>query len=124
MAETKKIPHDQLVQYFDSFTKRFLRDNVPEGIDVEVMSPDWGHQQADKGVRLEGITYDTHTDALEFALDVGDHRVLKPQEVWTVEEPDGFVTSIEVVRADGEKEVITIKHDGLRRLPDETRSNR
>ncbi len=109
MAATKKIPHDQLVQYFDAFTKRFLRDNTPEGVDIEVVAPDWGLHRAATGLRLEGITYDRHTDALEFALDVGDHRVYKPKEVWAVEEADGFVSSIEVVRADGVKEIVVVK---------------
>jgi Family of unknown function (DUF5335) len=110
MADTKKIPQDQLVQYFDAFTKRFLRDNIPEGVDIEVVAPDWGLQRAAQGLRLEGITYDSRSEALEFALDVGDHRVYKPKEVWTVEEADGFVSSIEVVRADGEKEIVVVKH--------------
>ena len=110
MPSTKRIPHDQLVQYFDSFTKRFLRDNTPEGVDIEVVAPDWGLQRAAHGVRLEGITYDARSEALEFALDVGDHRVYKPKEVWTVEEADGFISSIEVVRADGEKEIVVVKH--------------
>jgi hypothetical protein len=113
---TKRIPHDQLVQYFDAFTRRFLRDRPPESVDVEVVAPDWGHQQAATGVRLEGITFDTHTGALEFALDVGGHRVYRPREVWTVEEPDGFVSSIEVVRADGEKEIVAVRQRGREHL--------
>ena len=109
MSATKRIPHDQLVQYFDSFTKKFLRDNTPEGVDIEVVAPDWGLQRAAQGLRLEGITYDARSEALEFALDVGDHRVYKPQEVWAVEEADGFISSIEVVRADGVKEIVVVK---------------
>jgi len=119
MSATKRIPHDQLVQYFDAFTKRFLRDNTPEGVDIEVVAPDWGLQRAAQGLRLEGITYDTHSEALEFALDVGDHRVYKPQEVWAVEEPDGFISSIEVVRADGVKEIVVVKQGEAGRAEDE-----
>lgn len=112
MTETKKIPREQLVEYFDSFTKRFLRDDSPEAVDVEVIAPDWGDQIAMHGVRLDGITYDVHTDALEFALDVGDHRVYKPTEVWAVEEPGGFISSIEVVRPNGTREIVTVKQSG------------
>jgi hypothetical protein len=117
MPATKKIPREQLVEYFDAFTKRFLRDDSPEAVDVEVIAPDWGDQVAVRGVRLEGITYDPRSEALEFALDVGDHRVYKPKEVWAVEEPGGFVSSIEVVRGDGTKEIVSVKSSGLKRLP-------
>ena len=112
MPATKKIPREQLVEYFDSFTKRFLRDDSPEAVDVEVLSPDWGDQVAMHGVRLEGITYDVHTEALEFALDVGGHRVYKPSEVWAIEEPGGFLSSIEVVRPDGTREIVSVKQSG------------
>jgi hypothetical protein len=30
------------------------------------------------------------TDSLEFELDAGDHRMVEPEEVWAVEEQDGF----------------------------------
>jgi hypothetical protein len=61
------------------------------------------------GARLEGITYDAHSDTLEFALDVGDHRVLNPAEVWVTEGINGMPTSIEVVHKDGAREIIALK---------------
>lgn len=108
MSDTTKIPQDQLEPYFDAFTKRFLRDDSPESVRVEVLAPDWGDQLAASGARLFGITFDPKDNSLEFELESGDHRVLQPREVWTVEEPDGFVSAIQVVRPDGSREVASV----------------
>ena len=116
MPSTLKILPGDLAKYFDVFTKRFLRDGSPEAADVEVVAPDWGDQYVGEGVRLIGITYDTKKDNLEFALESGDHRVHEPRDVWVVEEPDGFPGSIEIVRSDGRREVVTVKRVGLRRI--------
>jgi hypothetical protein len=116
MPATLKIVPGDLASYFDVFTKRFLRDGAPEAADLELVAPDWGDQLAVEGARLIGITYDERTRTLEFALDFGDHRVREPREVWVVEEPDGFPGTIEVVRPDGTREVVTIRKVGLRRI--------
>lgn len=105
MSATIRIPQERLAGYFDAFTKRFLRDESPEAVDVEVLAPDLDDQLA-AGAPLIGITYDPHDNALEFALESGDHRAFQPQEVWVMEEPDGFLSTIEVVRADGLREVV------------------
>jgi hypothetical protein len=110
----KQIPRKGLAAYFDAFTKRFLRDGSPEAVDVEVVAREWGDQQPVQGARLIGITYEEDTRTLEFAFDVGDHRVVKPKEVWAVEEPDGFISSLEIERPGKVKEVVTIKKVGLR----------
>ena len=109
MSETTRIPTEQLAEYFTTFTKRFLRDGAPEAVDVQVLEPEWGDQRMTDGVRLQGITYESTTNSLEFELDTGDHRVYKPEEVWAVEESDGFVSAIEVVRADRTKEIVSVR---------------
>jgi hypothetical protein len=116
MAVTTKIPPERLKAYFDEFTRRFLRDGSPEAAQVEVVAPDLGDQHEANLLRIEGIVYDPHTNALEFHFEHGDHRVYRPREVWTVEEPNGFVSSIEIVRNDGVREIVTLHHVGLRRV--------
>ena len=116
MSATTKIPTEQLAEYFGRFTKRFLMDGAPEAVDVEVLEPEWGDQREVEGVRLLGITYDPKANALEFELEPGDHRVYAPQEVWTIEEDDGFVSAIEVVRPDSTREIVSVRRVGLRRL--------
>jgi hypothetical protein len=116
MAVTKEISPDQLDAYFAEFTRRFLRDGSPEAVDVEVVEPELGSQVAVQGARLLGITYDPRRHALEFELDVGDHRILDLGDVWTVEEEDGFLSSVAVVHQDGTREVVSIKRVGVKRL--------
>ena len=65
--------------------------------DIEILVPEWGDQFATEGTRLRGITYDSKEKAIEFYVEGGDHRVLHPKEVWTEEEPDGFIKAIEIV---------------------------
>jgi len=108
MASTTMIPRDRLAEYFEDFTKRFLRDGATEAVDVEVLNPEQGDQYVTEGARLMGITYEPAENVLEFALDSGDHRVVEPKEVWTVQEKDGFVSSIEVVRKDSVKEIVKV----------------
>jgi hypothetical protein len=109
MPGTTKIPQDQLADYFEGFTRRFLKKGGSDSIDVEVIEPELGDQRPVEGVRLQGVTYERETNTLEFELDSGDHRVYGPEEVWTVEDENGFVTAIEVVKSDASKEIISIR---------------
>ena len=115
MATTTMIPLDRLEDYFTEFTKRFLRDGTNDAVDVEVLNPDLGDQYIAEGARLLGVTYEPAENVLEFELDAGDHRILEPREVWAVEEKDGFVSSIEVVRKDSTKEIVKVHREGSRR---------
>ena len=108
MSETKRIAHDQLTRYFDAFSRKFLMPDSPGAADVELVGSDVGDQPVANGVRLLGVDYDPHTNALELELGSGDHRAFNPREVWAVEESDGFVSSIQIVRDDGAKELVKI----------------
>jgi hypothetical protein len=112
--ETKRIPTDQLEDYFNKFTKHFLLRESTNAVDVEVLAPDWGDQFATEGAHLFGITYDPKEQSLEFELEAGDHRVLNPKEVWTTEEFDGFIKAIEVVKDDGTREIARVNRLGVR----------
>ena len=108
MSETKRIAQDQLTRYFDAFSKKFLMSDSPGAADVELVGPDVGDQPVANRVRLLGVDYDPHTNALELEFGSGDHRAFNPREVWAVEESDGFVSSIQIVRDDGAKELVNI----------------
>ena len=108
MAETKRIATDQLTRYFDAFSKRFLMADAAERADVEILD-DRGDQALASGVKLLGVDYDPHTNALELELESGDHRAFNPREVWAVEEPDGFISALQVVRDDGAREIVNIR---------------
>jgi hypothetical protein len=110
MSVTTRIPPDKLQRYFDTFTKRFLLDDSPEAIDAEIIAPELGDQEAIEGAHLSGVSYDPREGTLEFALeDLGDHRIYHPREVWAVEEPDGFVSAVEIIRDDNTREVVTVR---------------
>jgi len=115
MEKTLKIPQERLEAYFDAFTKQFLLpDPSRQAADIEIISPDMGDEFPVSLAHLIGISYDRHENALEFALESGGHRALRPKEVWVLEESDGFVSAVEVVRDDGQREIVTIKHVALR----------
>ena len=119
MQETRRIPREELASYFEAFTKHFLRDESTNVVDVEVLTPTLGDQLGIEGAHLVGVTYDPKTNAVELALESGDHRVVQPAEVWAVEETaDGFVRAIELVHDDGAKDVVR-----LRRLSIQPRSD-
>ena len=39
MAVTIRIPNERLFEYFDAFTKRFLRDGSPEAVEAWMVEP-------------------------------------------------------------------------------------
>src|SRR5690349_1329839 len=112
MSETKHITPDRMEQYFDGFSKRFLRKGG-ELADVEVLGMDLGDQI--EGVRLIGITYEPNTRELEVELESGDLRSFKPKEVWAIEEDDGFIRALEIVRDDDTKEIVRVRRQTIRR---------
>jgi hypothetical protein len=112
MEKTKKIPRRQWKGYFDRFTKRHLRDDRPEAATLELLSPALGDQVEVEGARLLGISYDPRSEALEVLLENVDHLVFRPNEIWVVEEADGFLPSAEIVRNDGTKEILTVRRAG------------
>lgn len=113
MPTTKRVPKKQWQEVFDQFTKRHLRDDVPESARIELFSPDLGDQVEVDAVRLRGISYDPKSNALEVLLEGVDHLVFKPKEISVVDEEKGFISAVEVVRDDGTKELLTIRRREL-----------
>jgi hypothetical protein len=111
--ETRRIPENQLEEYFTKFTKHFLLRDTTNRIDVEVLGADLGDQYEAENATIFGITYDPRDKSLEFELEAGDHRILNPKEVWAAEDSDGFIKAIEVVREDGTREVARVKRGAL-----------
>lgn len=113
MSATKEIRREQWEDYFDRFTKRHLRDDRPEAATLEVVSPELGDQVEADRAHLLGISFDRRNDTLEVLLENVDHLAFHPKEIWVVEEEDGFLQSVEIVRDGGEKEILTIRRAGL-----------
>jgi len=113
MSASKLIPREQWTSYFDAFSKRFLRDRNRESATVEVLSRELGAQEAMHNIRVLGVSYDHRDQVLDIALEDVDHLVLRPTEIWTVEQPNGFVSEIAVTREDGTQEIIHLRSAGV-----------
>jgi len=115
MTETKRISPDRMQEYFDGFSRRFLRNDSTTSVDVELLGMDIGDQVEGEGVRLIGITYEPRTRDLEVELESGGLHSYKPKEVWAIEEDDGFISAIEIVRDDDTKEIVRVRRQAGRR---------
>jgi hypothetical protein len=115
MSVTKRLDHDGMEEYFNRFNKRYLKSESTDVADVEVVSKDLGDQIAADGSHLIGITYDKDAHSLEVELESGDMRSISPKEVWAIEEDDGFVRAIEIVRDDDTTEIVRVRRLGVRR---------
>lgn len=112
------IPKDQWTAHFDAFSKRLMREDVPEIATVTVRGGPVREGRAVQGARLLGVTYDRNDNILDVALEGVDHLVWKPIAIWTRETDDGFIDQITVLREDGSREVVTFERVG------ETATNR
>ena len=115
MESTKRLSPEGMEEYFNRFNKRFLNNESTDVADVEVVGRALGDQVATDGVHLIGISYDPRSKALEVELETGDLRTYQPKEVWAIEEDDGFVRAIEIVRDDDTTEIVRVRRLGVRR---------
>ena len=109
MATTKQLPREDWHSYFEKFTSRHVSD-TQETVTIEVLSPEIGDQIEARDVPLLGITYDPKDDLLDvFVGDTLDHLIFTPREIYVVEEDDGFVSSLQVTRDEGVREVLQMR---------------
>ena len=113
MSLTTQLSPATMADYFTRFTKRYLVNESTEVVDIEIVSPSLGDQVEATGSHLRGITYEPKRNALELELEEGDVRTFKPKEVWAVEEDNGFLRALEIVREDDTREIIQVRRLGL-----------
>ncbi len=104
-----KLDKKRWALYFDSFSKKFLKDDQPEYAEIRVLSKDIGVQPETQWTLLKGISYDPKGDVLDVSVDKLNRIILHPTEIYVDEEEDGWLTSIEVVERDGTKDIIEIR---------------
>jgi hypothetical protein len=75
-------------------------------------------------VRLLGLDYDPKAETFEVLLENVDHLVFQPREIWILEGEPGFVSTIEIVQADGTKQIIYIRTHAPMAPPAGTPSSR
>jgi hypothetical protein len=112
MGTTKQIPRAEWKDYFERFTRDHVSRHADEAVDIEVLSPTVGDQLEARAERLVGIAYDSRSNAFQILLEDVDHLVFQPVDVWVIEEDDGFVSAIEMIRPDGTREIIHLMQTG------------
>lgn len=90
--------------YFD----RFSRQLGSERVEIEVTGLGLGHQVEAEWIPLAGISYDPRNDLIAVVAEGVEHLIRKPAQVYV--DSDGvWVHSIEVVDAEGNRHIMTLK---------------
>jgi hypothetical protein len=113
MGNTKQIPRDAWQEYFDRFTREQVQGSTAEDVTIELISPARGDQLEASVMRLEGLAYDPRGRTFQVLLEDLDHLMFDPAEIWVIEQDGGFISTIELVAADGGSELIHIERGGL-----------
>jgi hypothetical protein len=112
MAKTTQIPRGEWSDYFDNFTRQHVRNDRPDLVTLEVLSPRLGDQVYAQNARLLGLSFDPHSNAFEVLLDGADHMTFNPAEIWVLEGDADAIAVFELVHADGTKQLIHVKEGG------------
>jgi hypothetical protein len=108
----RKLKKEQWRPFLDALSK-LLEAKVAE---IEVASLHLGDQVQAEWVQLIGITYDPNDDIVEVALDGLDHMIPRPREIY-VDDNVGGMTSLEIVDADGVRQIVKLKDELLLPAP-------
>jgi hypothetical protein len=100
----RKLDRTQWRGFFDEFSKALEGKQA----EVEVASLALGNQLEAEWLPLYGITYDAKDDLVEVALEGLDHMIRRPREIY-VENGVGALASLEIVDADGVKQVVRLR---------------
>ena len=90
---------------FSTAFRKGSRGNKPE---IKVASLDLGDQLQAGWVSLIGLVYDPKDDIVEVAIEGLDHMIHKPREL-NVEEEGRQLSSLELIHADGGRQIIKLK---------------
>jgi hypothetical protein len=104
MTMIRKLEKPQWGPFLDMLT-RLLEGKEAE---IEVASLRLGDQVQNEWLPLIGITYDPNDDIVEVALDGLDHMIPRPREIY-LDDGGGGLTSLEIVDAEGVKQLVKLK---------------
>jgi hypothetical protein len=118
MGVTRQIPRKEWEEYFKRYTRQHLagesdaEGEVHPAAVVEALSPAFGDQVEATLVPLVGMAFDPKSNAFELLLKDVDHLVFDPIEIWVIEEDGGFISALEILQADGVKEIVQLRRSG------------
>lgn len=104
---TRELERSEWRQYFDAAAKQLPKMRVS----ISVMAEDLGVQPETQTSELIGVTYDSKDGSLEIITPGMTHQIASPTEIF-VQEEQGQLASIEVLTADGTKQVIELETIG------------
>ncbi|MDT7855270.1 DUF5335 family protein [Rubrivirga sp. S365] len=104
---TRSLDRTDWNDYFDTFSKDRIEGGDVGKAHVRVLSEENGDQVLADWLPLHGLTYDSKDDLFEVAMEGMDHLVNNPTEIHVKD--DGDLLSFEVVRKDGDREIIELK---------------
>lgn len=102
----KEIEKKEWQNYFDNFSKKYLKDEEPEYVEITVLDNSSGAQLKSNWMPLYGITYDDKNDLLEIEMDKLKRLIRQPEKIYVDEADNGWLLSFEVVQRDGTKDII------------------
>jgi len=105
----KKLDRRDWKDFFDTFSKKYLKDKQPEYAEIQILSETVGAQPETSWLILEGITYNPKDDLLDIKLEDLDRMILHPSEIYVDEDTDGWINSMEIVEQDGTKDIVEIR---------------
>jgi Family of unknown function (DUF5335) len=100
----RKLEKSKWRLFFDGISK-LLEGKRAE---IEVASLALGDQIEAEWLPLLGLAYDPKDDLFEVTLDGVDHLIPKPREIY-IDDDVGGLMSIEVVAADGSRQIIKLR---------------
>ncbi len=103
---TEKLDSAQWQAFFDRVSKELGAKQV----EIEVAGLDLGDEIEAEWIPLSGISYDPKDDVLTIITDRLDHMIRHPREIYVERSVDGL-HSMEVVDADGHKQIVVLRPD-------------
>jgi hypothetical protein len=100
-----EIDRSNWAPFLDSVTNSLTGKQA----EIEVVSLDLGDQIEADWTPLIGITYDPKDDLIEIALDELDHLVRSPRQVFIDYAVGGLLAAIEIIDADGNRQIVKLK---------------
>jgi hypothetical protein len=102
---TRKLNKAEWQAFFDGLSHVL----GPKQVEVEVLSLGLGDQIEAGWLPLVGLVYSPKDDTVEVALDGLYHLIKQPREIYVVEEEAGELLAIEVITADGVRQIVRLK---------------
>jgi hypothetical protein len=108
----RKLKKEQWRPFLDTLSKLLEAKQA----EIEVASLRLGDQVQAEWLPFIGIAYDPNDDIVEVALDGLDHIIPRPREI-SVDDNVGGLTSLEIVDADGIRQIVKLKDELLLPAP-------